>query len=900
MTQIAITVPITDVTNEAAVATEVGVDESQFCRTCTHGGNRLWQHSVVEIIRHEKSGGTADDLKCRPDESTQLIRLGAEGRIKDTSPEPAQSLVETCGHKVLDKCIGCSRLVRQEVSVEGGRNASGKAWRRQILVGGYCSIGAEGIERNGKIVHCDRKPMPMREPERNCFTCGNATVFGNVAMNDHGTPVQIDLTPYQMEQVRRAAPPDEIGLAIWQARQRLGQIRYNNGKTTGWVTPGMIKFFEADVVEWITDGGSEEMIRGAEFETVGVYEQRQTTMMADWLSWGRYVMPHPWLFIQRWTPHTYNVRVGSRQQLKVAPVYATTPPKEVAVKVRFRGSGSVGIFSLHSAEDTEGIVYRSPNPAKVIIQFTSPRHRDFGLPEVDMVAKRAFGLSLPPRQMVGADLSHLVDGFCPRCEPHRPCYWHAKAPRIIETAEGTDVIYRRPEGRDTMTDVAPARHLIVSAEGRVTDANGEPPEPMLFRLRMRDFMFHPQAKAIRKQYFEMVRGLKKLRPRATNLAFGRFLSVEPWKPYCSLNMANPQEGLDLRELFGDWFGDPRGVMGTNPLYDRRPPLRASDSYYSWSKHMELEDWQRVTNPAERYTEELVRNDHIMKTKRQGQAITPFVMPEQTNVEQLPILGDIDSTTAFVDWLDEKVPTPISETGEEALMSHRWHRYGYEQFRGFTQKAGSDLPEVVVMNTTIDHAETDAQVGFFCSAPSCGAQYSVDEVNDPENPTCIRIVEQNDELDVVRECGAPLSWFERDPEWEQGHLKVTGTPDPEEPYRRLGSPTLAGGPNSRRWLQDERLLRVGCDSWRPKPWVKRRYAAPKTNAAAAEAGPDTATLVGKELDVLIEDEELHFTIGHDIKCEAPLIQAIAQSHGNDTLEYEGGHGVAVTARILALR
>lgn len=964
------------------------VAPEQVCRTCIFASKRMHLVPTVEVLKAKRAKRDLEELKCHPDEAAEHRNVYSDAVVQPVNPdgsipvritkktERVAAHVEVCGQKLAEKCRNCSRLVRQTVSIQGGVNGNGRPWFREVLIGGHCSIPAEGILVGEEVKFCDRKPMPSREQEQNCYTCGNNQTFGSVWMNEHGSVIQVDVTAYEMELARKSAAPDEIGLAIWAARQRKGQVLAPitpNSSRRSYAAPGLRRFIEADVLEAHTafiDVVLHKAVTKRVYHGATPPANPTPSWVSAWVSYGRYLYGHnnPFMelvrmvgFAQAFTP--VPTQEPYFDLVEVTPAVIERRNVITHYTVQFRGSGLKVKLDARSSDDTVGIVHALGNPTKVVIEITSPWHRRYGVTDGDLMSRRVLpkepcpvchgevrntkstwfklGCSrcsgmgkitpLPGKDRDVPVLDYLSDPECVArgradagsmaaltgfaCTPQIPCYFHAKAPRLIETEEGVDRIFRRPEGSTSHASDDPERTVTMD---NIADA-----DVSLLKLRRR---WLPQEAW--RYFFEAEAKLVHVRGRSVNLAWAAFMTEEPWKPYCTLNMFDPAKGINFREAMGDWFGDPRAVQVTNPLLGRERPTGAGDSYYSWSKHMELEDWVRVTNPAERYTEELVRNDHLMRTARKGnpafdrfgQAKEPFAMPEQVEVTQLPMhgTGGADMTTAeYIDWLNERVDVPIGDTGQTMTVSRRWLLYRYEMVgRSSANKKrrvtnANAEAELVKFNYDADDAASMSVIGFRCSVPEphpatsddpAPGVYTVDEINDPENPTCTYVTYHNAETDEIRICGAPLVWDEADREWEQGHMKMSGRPNPDEPYRRVGGPTMAGGPNSRRWLQDERLLRMGCEHWRPKPWIRvRQRSAPVLKRRGDPHQEIIAAdhLVGKTIELIIDGERMNLVVGDDTQVISPLVQAIVTSHGSEEITYTGGKGNKVTAQIVSI-
>lgn len=1014
-------VPSADFTLDFKMKMAEGTDESQICRTCAFSTRRLHLFSLVEKMRARKEGIKPEDMECKPtsvgevrntysDNITRVVK--ANGTVKWRPREvqlPATGHATTCGQELQSKCLTCARLVRQELRVVGGINTStNKPWYRTILLGGHCSIPAEGIMVKGVSTTCDRKPIVRELNEGTCATCGNCQTFSGEWISSYPSVNRIDLTAYEMEQAKRAADPDAVGLAIWSARQLAGTVMWPSSSTSSMRTPtvpGLLKYYEADVISKVTEP-TYEIIEPPMYSKVRETLSEPDDGKSAWITWAQFVFTDFETFKAQWSKdgHTAAKVINESTKMIKPPVLQETGTRVIAWKVRFRGSGAIAELIADNDDPKLGVVLPSPNPGKVVVHFLSPYHRFYGLSEVSSVNYPAFPriqcpvcagkgtirqAAVPGKPRTAKELTHEcykchgattipaeVENIqvpkrvhspgtrCLQCTAETPCYAHAKGLHMEESEDG--VAYNFATQYPESGGVGAERKLTFNGE-RVQDATGGYPDPNIFRVQLRGLLErYPQnSAAIISQYGEMTRKFARTRGLAANLNMGSFMSIEPGKPYCTLHMSDPTKGLDLRREFGDWFGDPRSVRTTNPMHDRDEPKAASDSYFSREQADAQEDWQRITNPGERIAEEIARNDSLIRSQRtgmpgfnrHGEALEPFMMPDDpaeeiistgalvrdetfmreqirklmgqhgTNPEYLRWLiakyesGDFESAQ-YVEWLDITRAVPISEDGAEMMVSNRRLHHGYE-IKGRTgankkrKTTGSQADvEMVHFDRNTDSDSTDDRmVGFICTVESCGAVYSVDEINDPENPTCTAFTWIDQEKDLFRVCKAPLTWDEQDREWEAGNTKSAGTTDPTDPYRRAGSPVLASGPNSSRWQSQQRLQTQSCNFWRPRGWGRRNYqtiAPQSTNANRHEL--DVSDWIGKKIRVQIicmtyttphgtfmtsDGAEMVFTIGEDINPEAPLIQALISSHGQGEFEYAGGVGRTVLAKAISV-
>lgn len=867
-------------------------DPAQVCRTCRHNTNRLFDVSLAELGEAKRQGIDPATLACQPVEFRGMSKILADGNMlkadedahaialrrintdagmtEQTYLRPQRStvaLVESCGQDLLDICRGCARLVRDTVRVPGGVGANGRVWTKEVVIGGYCSIPAEGIEVNGKVVFCDPKPRRFAViADQSCYTCGNLMTFGNNWQLDHGTVMQVDLTPYQMHRATQGVEPDERGLAIWKARHDLG-------KALAPMTPasparslapiGVLRFWPATVIDTRI---------GIRIKTVSVPAEQRSRLVDELGS------------------RVINAMVQIRRRKVIE-----------AFQVRF-SSGITAWLTASESDPRLGVVHRLADPTRVAVELLSPYHRRYALMEPTRRSVRNYqsvgSIPLLPgwvefiRSRVEVDrygsqftitetvryprpvetLSHSNEWpDCGDCHPVTgPCYYHAKAPRLVETEDGTDIVFRRPPGMVLSQAQDHDSRILTVTDGQVLDALGSPPHLAVFRQRWAELLRRAKtaedAAVIRRQFHAAERSLPMGRPQWLMLNWGRLLNVEPWKPYCSANLDNPNIGIDLREAMGDYFGDPRSAQHTNPVHPSSH--RVGEAYFSWAKHDALLDWQRVTNPGERVQEEMAENLWRLRRGQEGadeRNTEPWVIDEQDYIEIYDTLNSLEggsgtgitvaewramnpadpdrpfpefwlapgytpkdrSAQSFEAWWNgtEEVPYELENgTWVTRELSRRWLIGGYEFFKGKNRPTGEDRPEAMTMRYDPDRAgdadaELKALAGYYCSV--CGEYYSPDDI-DLSNPHCrreaaFRIGEHWTTIDP----GTPPTRF------------ANGAPNPDAAYFRAEEIRLCGAPL--QWFEAR-------PEWRQGPYRAGATDADdpyRRSAPVLAGGPDSS-------------------------------------------------------------
>lgn len=192
---------------------KIYADRSQetICKTCIHHDNRAWKAAGIDLFKAALNGEDVEDLACcqptQNDIARKAIQTQSYRKVIPLSTEDTSKVVtflDTCGHQIQPKCNGCERLVRDTVAIpyadeeilwrlETKENetvkvpytrsgAPVKIWN--ATVGGYCSIGTDGISVNGKITHCDPVKRQINITP-SCNNCAFVDRVGDSWMYDH-------------------------------------------------------------------------------------------------------------------------------------------------------------------------------------------------------------------------------------------------------------------------------------------------------------------------------------------------------------------------------------------------------------------------------------------------------------------------------------------------------------------------------------------------------------------------------------------------------------------------------------------------------------------------------------------------------------------------------------------
>jgi hypothetical protein len=253
-------------------------------------------------------------------------------------------------------------------------------------------------------------------------------------------------------------------------------------------------------------------------------------------------------------------------------------------------------------------------------------------------------------------------------------------------------------------------------------------------------------------------------------------------------------------------------MSTNPVMESYAGGLQRDPNFSWVKGQILEEWLRVHNPGEVIQDEFLASRDQLVEGRKAVDGKPFVMPDETTVEQLGIgvpntAVTFETTEEVMDWLDEPFIMPGNAEAAPTTVSRRYAAVGYENFRRTPSLREEDIPSVFTF-THMEPMSDESTVGqenpgfFACS--SCydptdeggAGKYLPSEVT-TDDLTC-----------PDPECDGVLIFMSNRHEWLQPGMRYdTDVAPPTEPYRRR-----SGSPDTTAWLQTERLMNMSCPFW----------------------------------------------------------------------------------------
>lgn len=221
------------------------VEPELVCRTCTHRDNHLWHVSKVETIRRMAAGETRAEIACSPDTALQTLRvletINTRGRIvkvDQPSKVRTRAIMDTCGYAQDAKCKSCDRFAPTQVAIPYAKSGAKVHWSNQsregrtsvvpiasdgsdvswwnVTVGGHCTIGTEGLVKDGQTVFCDPIPRRLNIENPSCDNCQWLDYVGEqwqtdyLTVNDHAA-----LTPWEREEARKLIS-DDVNFAMAQ------------------------------------------------------------------------------------------------------------------------------------------------------------------------------------------------------------------------------------------------------------------------------------------------------------------------------------------------------------------------------------------------------------------------------------------------------------------------------------------------------------------------------------------------------------------------------------------------------------------------------------------------------------------------------------------------------------
>jgi hypothetical protein len=695
-------------------------DEAQTCRTCVHSHGRLWNVPLAEVtaVKGNKEAIAALECSTAKVEITRKIRkdgvlvpLSDHARpivAHDLDPmnesrEPV--FVETCGFQLAPKCRNCARLTATVVKVPHPMYPGST---KDVVVAASCSIPAMGIIKDGKRVTCDPKPLnrlaritPSCENCKFRFTTDENWQYESFAVNE------MDLTPYEMEQVRRDAirrglVGGQIGGAI--NRARLEKYQSIAGRT---------RWYRGTVVSQAPDA-----IR-VKLET--------TQEVTFWLQGGEPV---------GYTIHRY--KDEEHGELPLDAIHIQTVGEVAILQIKLPHNV---VFGLVDGPGNDGTRKRMPVfpalPDKPGVQYwtnpdTGERKRIWPRPQEYFTSKNPYwnatteSVEFDPDPTtedipVGEWMLHVVNDGTRWRVVDDLWLWH----RIMAVMTGY-----------WLTDVDPEPH------------------PAVFRLRLRGLVAIAQTKggdaaaaAVRSQYHHMVEKLP-LGPSFQNMPnFFRQSSLEPFKDYCSVNLADPSKGIDFRTTFGDGFG-----------------LERTQYSRTWAYQMERDQWFRATQPGNEVQGEIMRNemldpawpdrspDHPDQWERLRQDAKVVHLDvfgnEYDDPDELTIEDRLADSMAYLDWLDEPVER-MSPQGHPVYEDRRMQVHGYTMYRGSRTEASP--------NFVINADEEDIKDRLYCAA--CNKTFPLTQLSSQdEYLPVLECPDCGDALFVGRTAAEPSTWI----------------------------------------------------------------------------------------------------------------------------------------------
>lgn len=232
-------------------------NQESICKTCVHEQNRGWKVSTKDIFEAALAGEDVQAMSmCVPTQNDVARKAVATTTFRKVIPLDAPSddkiiaFIDSCGHQTLPKCNGCERFKRDYVEIpyadeqifwksetndgvitkvpytKSGKPV--KTWRATI--GGYCSIGPEGIVKDNKVTHCD----PIKREiaiSPSCSNCAFLDRVGDSWMYDHlSVNANARLTPFEyyeayMQALRNGEDPTAATNIALYLKQIKGQGR---------------------------------------------------------------------------------------------------------------------------------------------------------------------------------------------------------------------------------------------------------------------------------------------------------------------------------------------------------------------------------------------------------------------------------------------------------------------------------------------------------------------------------------------------------------------------------------------------------------------------------------------------------------------------------------------------
>lgn len=693
---------------------------------------------------------------CKPHEATHTKKVTSDGRIiplgdsgmrlvldsngKSKAVYPrTEAITETCGWTPRSACLSCLHFR----PLEAGKKVVtpwGQTKRETSVIGGSCTLPAEGIIERGRRVHCSFTPKPINlvpsclNCEFNVFPTENTEHTG-LAVRD-GVVIRTDLDPWEKEQARRTPEP---GLAIWRAREDLF------GSDTGLYYTYRANILErkGHMVSVLRDGKTVEEMRLSSIHVKFVANGHEAVFAVD----------DDGIGVTQYWHH--------RKRLS----------KDGTHVVRYKKSGDVlqDHISIWPIDKTHCAVHIKMDPWRENFQLPMPGvSRPYRFPfKTKTLIKGAkkevivTGVNVPfastPAAPTYAERSnwdgHIPGSLpCPRCTPEAACYVHRKGLQwnpVTETYEYAHL--HRTDERERWEDSNPRksgmvldvdqgvhpsnrdeyrlRIVQVDDSWEVQDAIGNPPHPIIFYTQRRTLFAHAkrQGKAVEEAVRAHYGIVMSTVPRETSdvwqppnivqeARYGSFVA-EPREHVC-VSYMHGDEGIDFKDE-GGWLsmGEPRSLKSyqNGPLLKLMADeaLRATDIGARLQEIMDAtaiaaSNYDPITSAIKPNTEWVPVEFTTKKIDLFGQEI---------NEDNYPFGYDQrDDVANYSDWLNE------TEEVEGVTMSNRERFHGYEISGAGHAQDEYTHPEVFRFS---EHSRSE-KAQYFCA--HCGSTYAIEDVN----------------------------------------------------------------------------------------------------------------------------------------------------------------------------
>lgn len=823
---------------------EKGVDPVQICRTCSKTDPQRIKVSLKEMIslKKENNGVLPESALCHPNVSEELrnVRsdrtitpLRADGKVLvqlQTKTQRAESVayIDSCGQNIQDKCRGCSRLNRINARVKGGTNANGHPYFVEVLIGGHCTIPAEGIVVDGEVTMCDKKPY-SRDPlglSRSCGNCKWRSAYSEPSMLDHVTPLRWGLTSYEREKAMEGVDPDQIGIALNEASRARGKIKVKAGPRTNdsvmsWA--GMIKYFNLSIVRMYEDDEGKPFSVDVRIPTTGDIFNFKLAEGDDSIGMIKIVDTKN-AILEITSPHHRQYGLPDRNRISY-------PRSEELVDCD-KCNGNKSYPSFNGSEWKDIPCQQCGGTGKV-------------------------GAGVPSNIVTVEDNSDLVDPYCTQCHGKIPCYHHLRQPMlresrsvvrllngVIETEHTTFHSYMRKDSRHVIQVEPDENKLVLKRDGShvwVENSAGNAPSFVLFRIRVRSIMDwcknSDERRQVLKQFADTKNKIAHGPDRLIDYSWSKPAPVPAFHAFCSLNLYDQEHGhptvktfndqgesaglvstargIDFAQEWNDEFGTPRDQISTNRIMESFGRVEILlDPKFSWAKAQENEEWMRVHSTGEIIQDEFIASLHQLIRGRKSENGVEFPgMPKDAVVVDLGVGIPntsiiLNSTEDAINWLSEEIVMPGNDEAKGFKTTRRWAALGYENFRNTKRLQEGDINSVFEFSkrdAMSDKEDDEARVGFY----ACTRCYDPTDEGDagkyyPYEVSTIDLSCPNPECDG-------LLFFMPSEEHRQGHMRATNDQiEPDEPYRRR-----SGSADSSSWQQSERLQSMSCPNWQPR-------------------------------------------------------------------------------------